>query len=102
MTYILQDRPCSVFEFLPGRALLAKRVAQLIILEYEPVGVKTSLTALFLSNSFREETWALRFDAAHDLELSSSPGPLVAEDNQLLTSTFASTFVLPLVHEEHQ
>mmetsp|Transcript_58820 Transcript_58820/g.191870 ORF Transcript_58820/g.191870 Transcript_58820/m.191870 type:complete len:447 (+) Transcript_58820:603-1943(+) len=102
MADVLQDRASSTFELLSGGALLAKGIAQLVILEDHAVRVEALLRALLLPHAPGEVTWGLRLDGTHDLQLSSPPSPWGSEDDELLGATAALSSAVPLVHEEHQ
>mmetsp|Transcript_58823 Transcript_58823/g.191882 ORF Transcript_58823/g.191882 Transcript_58823/m.191882 type:complete len:213 (+) Transcript_58823:434-1072(+) len=103
MANIRQNRTCCPLQLLPGGALLAQGIAQLIILQDDPVGVEAPLVAGLLAHALCEETRGLGFHTTHNLELGSPAATRRPEDDEFLAAATAPTaFVFRFVHEEHQ
>mmetsp|Transcript_58812 Transcript_58812/g.191842 ORF Transcript_58812/g.191842 Transcript_58812/m.191842 type:complete len:214 (+) Transcript_58812:471-1112(+) len=104
MANIRQNRTCCPLQLLPGGALLAQGIAQLIILQDDPVGVEAPLAAGLLTHTLGEEARVLGLHTAHDLKLGSTPSTRGSEDDKFLAAalTLPPAFVLGFIHEEHQ
>mmetsp|Transcript_27410 Transcript_27410/g.81633 ORF Transcript_27410/g.81633 Transcript_27410/m.81633 type:complete len:637 (+) Transcript_27410:157-2067(+) len=99
---VLQDGARRALELLPRGALLAQRVAQLVVLEDQAVGVEALRVRRLVADAPREVARGLGLDAAHDLQLRAAARALRAADDQHLGATAALALLAVLVHEEHE
>mmetsp|Transcript_27411 Transcript_27411/g.81637 ORF Transcript_27411/g.81637 Transcript_27411/m.81637 type:complete len:637 (+) Transcript_27411:157-2067(+) len=99
---VLEDGAGGVLELLAGRALLPEGVAELVVLEDQPVGVEALRVRRLVADAPREVARGLGLDAAHDLQLRAAARALRAADDQHLGATAALALLAVLVHEEHE
>mmetsp|Transcript_39463 Transcript_39463/g.84101 ORF Transcript_39463/g.84101 Transcript_39463/m.84101 type:complete len:245 (+) Transcript_39463:456-1190(+) len=107
MADVLQNASRGLLELLASRAVLAERVAQLVILENEAVCVEALVARRLFSKAPGESARTLRLDPTHDLDLRSATAPLRTKDGEhLAVSVPASLGLSPrrilLVHEKHE
>mmetsp|Transcript_95058 Transcript_95058/g.241594 ORF Transcript_95058/g.241594 Transcript_95058/m.241594 type:complete len:254 (-) Transcript_95058:888-1649(-) len=102
MADVLEDGARGQLQLLPRSTFLAQRIAHLLVSHDEPVRVKAPPPGYFLPQAPREEAWALRLDAAHDLQLGPSSRLVRAENHEPLRATPALAPFVVLAHEEHE
>mmetsp|Transcript_36278 Transcript_36278/g.66453 ORF Transcript_36278/g.66453 Transcript_36278/m.66453 type:complete len:261 (+) Transcript_36278:432-1214(+) len=98
----LQDATCRLLNLLLSGGFFPDDVAQLVILDAQPVRVKALVVRKLLTQRACVSSGRLLFNLVHAFELCSSPSALVAKDDEFLTPPLATSLARLLCHEEHQ
>mmetsp|Transcript_55642 Transcript_55642/g.150010 ORF Transcript_55642/g.150010 Transcript_55642/m.150010 type:complete len:555 (-) Transcript_55642:30-1694(-) len=102
MADVLEDGARGQLQLFPRSTFLAQCIAHLLVSHDEPVRVKAPPPGDLLPQAPREEAWAFRLDAAHDLQLGPSSRLVRAENHEPLRATPALAPFVVLAHEEHE